>query len=252
MQTRQADLHIIGSGVEFPNNLTAEAYATLTCLDVIFALPPPPWLPNVTAEVVDLQTYYSEHRTRAASYALMTGAIVASVASGRHTAFVTYGSPIVGSDVTRLLLEEMDRRNLTVRIIDAPGSMTAVLMAMRFDPFLGLHVWEAARFLGEAIVPDPKAALMLFQAPFVGITGWSSKGAPPINDTELNALQNYLLRFYPIDHPAYVILAPYLGSPGSTTDTTLRHLAKALTSSASTMFIPPVNGRDYRLPARAH
>jgi hypothetical protein len=240
------DVHLVGYGNRFPNDFTLEMLAVLRGCKRIFAAPPIHAPDFGIPPMESLIHLYGPDKRRTDTYAEMVE-IVLAAAADPPVAFTTYGSAMVGCLVTHRLIEEAHRRGLTTHVTSAPSSFDGIWADFNIDPFYGFEVWEASAFARLGIEPDTRTNLLLPQAPVFEI----AEGIDPDTMTmrtssNVTALRDHLLRFYPPDHTVHYVKTGAGAGPHLTgadiESALLRDLNHPGRQLGSTLFVPRVAG----------
>jgi uncharacterized protein YabN with tetrapyrrole methylase and pyrophosphatase domain len=198
---------------------------------------------------------YGTGKRRTDTYAEMAETVLAAAAADPPVALATYGSAMVGTNPTHLILELAPRRGLSVHVTCAPSSLDGIWADFNIDPLLGCEVWEATAFLRFGIEPDIRAHLVLPQVPVLNV----HEGIDPQTlDIEISStvveLRDHLLRFYPPDHKVHHVTTG--SGPGSlyapiVETVALRDLRDSGSTRHSTMLVPRIGapGIDFGRPA---
>jgi hypothetical protein len=195
-----ADVYVVGYGMRLPNDLTIEALAILKRCKRVFGVPPISAPAFGVPEMVNLTELLASDKPRRVTYREMV-ALVLEAAGDGPVAFATFGSAMVGTQPAHALLAEAPRRGLTVHVVNAASSFDGIFADLNIEPLDGLQVWEASAFVECEVIPDTKAILLLPQAAFYGVKTGTDPSTQRIGRSrEVDALQSYLMRFYPADH----------------------------------------------------
>jgi hypothetical protein len=239
------DVHLVGYGNRFPNDFTLEMLAVLQRCKRIFALPPLHAPEFGIPEMESLLPLYGPDKCRSETYKEMAELVLAAAGADPPVAFATYGSAMVGTLATHRILEEADRRDLTVHVTNAVSSFDGIWADFNIEPFYGFEVWEAGAFVRLEIEPNTRANLLLPQAPMFGI----NEGLDPATMTMRSSstvpeLRGHLLRFYPAEHPVHYVKCGGGSGPrliGADVESMcLRDLDHPGRQQGSTLFVPRV------------
>jgi uncharacterized protein YabN with tetrapyrrole methylase and pyrophosphatase domain len=253
----EADIHLVGYGMRMPNDFTLEMLAVLKRCKRIFAVPPIHAPDFGIPQMESLLPFYSPDKNRHKTYREMLELILEAAAVDSPVALATYGSAMVGTFVAHRIVEEAPRRGLTVHVTNAVSSFDGIWADLNIEPFYGFDIWEATAFVKLKIRPDPRANLLLPQAPIFGV----AKGPDVANltmqtSTALTELRDYLLQFYPPQHQAHFIKTGSGSGPrsvGPVIDTVpLADLDRSALNQGATLLIPRRDDRrelDFEPPA---
>ncbi|MEW9555357.1 SAM-dependent methyltransferase [Nonomuraea sp. NPDC050783] len=206
LRVPEADIYLVGYGMQLPNDFTLEMLAVLKRCTRVFAVPPlhAPDFGLPTME--DLTQHYGPDKDRSITYRQWTDLILSAAAAEPPVAFATYGSVMCGASTAHQLLQQAPERGLRVHVTKTVSCFDGIWADLNIEPFYGFSVWEASVFLDLAIVPDTKSNLLLPQAPVLRIKQGPDIAAATIAvSSQITALRDHLLRFYPAEHPVHYI-----------------------------------------------
>ena len=246
--TASADLLIVGAGVNFPEQLTAEALEALTCCEAIFTIVPPASLGQLPSHVrqkcVSLWPVYEAGRKRRKNYEAAVEAIWQRIAAGQTIAYLTPGHPLVFDSVSEGLRLRAAADGFRVRVVPGISCIDTILADVGYEPANGLVVHEATAVVQQKIPLDARFAFILLQLGVFGTDYARLSGEEPLPD--LAPLQEHVRTYYPSGMAvAYVRSRWGASSPGSVTWTkvdSMVDIPKELVDGTS-LFIPRA---DYR------
>lgn len=238
LEVPDADIYVLGWGLELPAHLTLETLAILDACKRLFGVPAFDASSLGVPQVEDLSHIYGDTSVRRDAYRRMADRVMTAAKSSGPVAFITYGHPCVGSDVTRELVAGASERGLTVHVANAVSSIDALFPLLSIDPFSGLLVCEATTFLNLGLRPDTNIWLVLTQVPAMGIETVVDRTTPP-SEPDISALVARLGEFYPRDHTAAVVRARSYAGAASIEWQELGRLRFTHASDPATVAIPP-------------
>ncbi|WP_202908923.1 SAM-dependent methyltransferase [Cognatilysobacter segetis] len=170
---RQGSLACVGLGMMLGAHLTPRSRHTIEHADVVFVLASDGlverWVEEMHPDVRSLQPYYSEGRSRRATYAEMVGAIVAEVRAGRRVCAAFYGHPGVFAQVAHEAIERVRGEGIDARMEPGISAEDCLYADIGIDPGrTGCQHFEATQFLCCDRQVDTAAWLVLWQVASVG------------------------------------------------------------------------------------
>ncbi len=251
LRVPEADIYLVGFGMQLPNDFTLEMLAVLKRCTRVFAVPPIHAPDFGLPPMEDLSRLYGPAKDRRLTYREWTGLILDAAATAPPVAFATYGSVMCGASTPHQILQQAPGRGLSVHVTKTVSCFDGIWADLNMDPFYGLSVWEASVFLDLAITPDTKANLLLPQAPVLGISQGPDLATGTIaGSSTITQLRDHLLGFYPPEHPVYFIHTASGTSTGTEIETMpLVKLDHPGMQSHSTLLVPRLNAPahlDYR------
>lgn len=235
-----ADVYALGTGLRIPSDLTLATIGALRRSSTVFALPGIDLSGITDSLIVDLSVHYSRNRKRADSYRRMAAVILMSARERPPVSFLTYGNPVVGTEVTRLLCATAAKTRLRVEVVNAPSSIEAVCAILKIDPFQGLQLWEASAVLAQRPCISRDAWLFLMQVPYVGATTATHLlPAHRYDAASLTALRELLVDHYSECHVAYFVRTAMGVHPTAVRRFCLGDLVRSVPANAATLAVPP-------------
>jgi Tetrapyrrole (Corrin/Porphyrin) Methylases len=239
-------LVVVGTGIKAVGHLTLDARAWIASADEVH---------YVAADVItealirqlnphaqSLARFYTVGRDRHQTYEAMVQSLLASVRAGRTVCAAFYGHPGVfvypSHDAIRRARAE------GMRAIMEPGvSAEDCLFAdLGFDPaVVGCVQYEATDFLVYRRRVDPSTAMIVWQIGAVGDLSWNPGRT---NADNVQVLADELAATYGREHLVVVYEAPQLPIAKPRIDhVRICDLARTPLTTASTMFVPPIERR---------
>lgn len=200
----EVDVYLVGYGNRLPNDFTLELLAVLHRCTRRFGVPPIHAPDFGIPSVESLMHLYDPGKRRLETYAEWARIVLDAAAADPPVAFATYGSAMVGALAMHRILEQAQHRGLTVHVSNAASSLDGIWADFGIDPCDGVSIWEASVFLRLQIGPDPRADVLLPQAPMLDVKGGIDTVSLRLEASSTVArLRDYLLRFYPPEHPVH-------------------------------------------------
>jgi uncharacterized protein YabN with tetrapyrrole methylase and pyrophosphatase domain len=238
-------LTVVGTGIQVGGQTTAEAKAVIERAGEVLYLVTDPvaaaWIESLNPGARSLEILYRPEERRAESYERIVEEIARSVRGGADVCVAFYGHPGV---LVRPAHEAIRRlRSEGFRAVMLPGvSAEDCLFAdLGVDPGqVGCQTYEATDFLIRRRVPDPTAALILWQ---ISVLGTVDAAAVP-ETSRLPILVEYLLRFYASEHEVVLYEAsPYVICNSVSQRLALAELPAAEIEPMTTLYVPPAATR---------
>jgi precorrin-2 methylase len=258
------DIAILGLGISGVHQMTKEAEETIKRSSQVFitdmATGVKDYLMTLGPTVTSLQTEYTAGSHRILIYRRMASVVVAAAMDSPPVCFATYGHPKMYTYPTTLIERAARLLDLKVTILPGVSSLDTLLVDLDIDPAMdGLQVYEATDVIVRNRPIQPDAPCVIMQAA-IALDPYNRPGQP--NDDGLRLLQDHMLKFYPADHRATLLVSrihPLLDP--IQVSFPIGELADAVkrTSDVATMMIPPVRtrpvaddalARRMRLPAQ--
>jgi uncharacterized protein YabN with tetrapyrrole methylase and pyrophosphatase domain len=250
------DIAVAGIGLAGAHQITREVEETIRRSNEIFvtdmAVGVNDYLKTLCPKVTDLTSRREFDTHRILIYRRMASEVVAAALEHPPVAFVTYGHPRMLCYPTTLIERAAQVLDLKVQVLPGISFLDTLLADLHVDPgFDGLQVYEATDLVVRQRPIQTDANCVIAQAPIV-LDAYNSPKAPAHDD--LTLLQEHLLKFYPADHQAIVVVSrthPLLQPIDRAIP--IGKLADALREGAgvATLFIPPSTRRDVAVPELA-
>jgi hypothetical protein len=234
-----ADVYLVGWGHRAPNDLTLETLALLRRVTAVFALPPLEGV-DLGVGVVDLRELATAGRARSDVWDAIAETVVTAATTRPPAAFATFGSAAVGTPVVSRVLEAAAAAGLQVHVSPAVSCLEAMWSAIRFDPFNGVLVCDAAAFLRGGWIPPTAVDMLLTQAPALDLTTVPASGEE-LAAIDLAPLRNHLLRFYPAGHEVVFVQVASHAVPARVNRLALGELGPS-PGDLSTLLVPRLHG----------
>lgn len=244
MSDRTGRVVFVGTGFSLMAQATPEAVREISRAERLLYLVADPatarWLTSLNASAESLAGHYALDKPRKASYEEMTGRILGHARQGERVCVAFYGHPGIGCDPTHMVMARARVEGIPAKILPGISSDACLFADLGVDPMdAGVQSYEASVFVARRPRIDTRAGLLLWQAGFVGDPGIERPGERNLAGTR--ALVKTLERDYPASHRAAVYMASwYPICPPSITWTPIRSLARAMTSSGCTVYVPPL------------
>jgi hypothetical protein len=243
----------VGTGFALISQATAEAVSHIERAQKLFHLVSDPaaalWLHSLNGSAESLATHYAEGKPRVESYQEMVERVITHVRRGERVCVALYGHPGVGCDPTHMVMARSREEGFSARILPGVSSDACLYADLGIDPMdHGIQAYEASVFAFRRPRIDTRAALLLWQAGFVGER--SIKFSGRVNRPGVRQLARTLATYYDPAHRVAIYEASwYPVCPPSIVWTSVRTIASRMKSAGCTLYIPPVEARP--APKRA-
>lgn len=251
------DIAVVGRGVREVEHLTLEALAVLKSCKRGF-------VSALTQDEVDtlrnsvlnhlksaepfpplssLSVAYRSDRPRTDDYADAGEVVLDAAASESPVAYLPQGNPLIWDAVTQRILEGARARGFRTKVVPGISFIDTMVVDLERDVAPGIQIYDASWALAAEIHLDTRAACILGQ---VG----QFRNRHPLTETmpqatAMEALRDYLLRYYPCEHPIVLVRSQTAGSGQPfVRPLTLSELAAAPEDHQlwPSIYIPPVVG----------
>jgi len=242
------DIAIVGLGIVGVHQISREAEETIRRCRQTFVVDAGfgvfSYLKSVCAEVTSLLPLYEKGKSRLTIYRQMAAEVVNAATIDPPVCFATYGHPLFFCDPTTLIQKAAKLLNLRVETLPGISALDTLIVDLGVDVGAdGLQMFETTDLLVRRRPIQIDVPCVLWQATIVAEPTHQADRRPV---EEFLRLQEYLLRFYPAEHPVTLVLSktfPLLQSIIETyrLGTLAADLERGL--QAGTLYIPPVRRR---------
>jgi len=195
----RGSLVLVGAGVHFPDQLTAEALDALASSRMVLTIVPDVVLRALPATLREKCTplwhLYEPNRKRAENYRTVIEAVMSALKEGGKISWLTPGHPLVFDSVSEGLRARAHAEGVSVEIVPGISCIDTVLADVGYEPANGLVVHEATAVVEQGIALDPRLATILLQLGVFGTALPRLTGKEPLPD--FAPLRDHVLRFYP-------------------------------------------------------
>ncbi len=242
---------VVGSGITSVSQLTLESVAWIEAADVVCYVLADPlterWIQNRARSWEDLAALHRTDVPRIDTYRAMSAHLVDLARTGQLVVAVFYGHPGVFTSPTHWAIAAARAEGIEARMLPAVSAEDCLFADLGIDPGDGAcQSFEATDMLIRGRVPAADAHLIVWQVGVVGRMQLTTGGS------HVDALVDYLTRFYPADHLVthYQAAQSIISAPTIQT-VPLRDLPTLPLSVTSTLYVPPVGERDYDMALAA-
>jgi uncharacterized protein YabN with tetrapyrrole methylase and pyrophosphatase domain len=239
----QGSLLIAGTGISLAGQCTSEAREAIAQAGVVYSMVgdgiAESWLRSVNSNVISLQDHYGGGRTRAQTYEAMTETILNAVRAGQNVCAVFYGHPGVYVWPSHEAVRRARDEGFSARMLPGVSAEDCLIADLGVDPGrTGWQSYEATDFFLHARKVDPTASLVLWQIAVVGDRSLRVMEADP---RRLQLLADVLMETYPARHDVTIYEAATLPIGAARIERLpLAHLAEAVVTQQSTLYVPPL------------
>ncbi|HUW64419.1 MAG TPA: nucleoside triphosphate pyrophosphohydrolase [Spirochaetia bacterium] len=184
-----------------------------------------PIVGRLTQEGIEFETFdafYEEEGDFALVYRRIAAVVCAS-ASAAPVVYAVPGHPLVAEESVQLILAEAAARDLSVRIVPAPGFLDALLASLRLDPAAGLKILDGVGFKQRDLDPGVPTVMMQVYSRLVA------------GDVKLTLLERY-----PPEHLVKVVRAAGVSGEETIVEISLEELDRREFDHLCSVYLPPV------------
>jgi precorrin-3B methylase len=242
------DIAIVGLGIVGVRQITREVEETVRRCRHTFVIDGGfgvvPYLKSICAEVTSLLSFYERGKERLPTYRRMAAEVINAAIADSPVCFATYGHPLVYCYPAILIQRAAKLLNLKVEAFPGISSLDTLFVDLGIDAATdGLQMYETTDLLLRRRPLQNDVPCVLWQANAI---------AEPTYETDrrsadqFSPLQDYLLEFYPPEHPITLVLSktfPLLESIVETYRLGTLGPDLARGPQSGNLYIPPVRRR---------
>jgi precorrin-3B methylase len=242
------DIAIVGLGIVGVRQITREVEETVRRCRHTFVIDGGfgvvPYLKSICAEVTSLLSFYERGKERLPTYRRMAAEVINAAIADSPVCFATYGHPLVYCYPAILIQRAAKLLNLKVEAFPGISSLDTLFVDLGIDAATdGLQMYETTDLLLRRRPLQNDVPCVLWQ---------SNAIAEPTYETDrrsadqFSPLQDYLLEFYPPEHPITLVLSktfPLLESIVETYRLGTLGPDLARGPQSGNLYIPPVRRR---------
>jgi len=201
-----ADLYLLGIGINGMSQISVETQEILKRCRLVFHLSySHEELLALNTNTVDLADEYWTDEAHDLVYDRLVARIMKEVGRGPGVASVTYGHPLFFDDVHMELTRLCKKKKLNCVVIPAISSLDTLSVDLGVDYGEGLQLFEAVHMVEGKLKINPRLHTLVFQ---IGEYGMHTTSYIPSDEpTRFLKIQNYLLKYFPDDHPMVVAMS---------------------------------------------
>jgi precorrin-6B methylase 1 len=202
------DIGIVGIGIVGSHQLTREAEEVIRHCKRTFVIDSGygimEYLERLSPEVTSLGTLYEPGRNRLPTYRRMAAAVVSVAVADPPVCLATYGHPWVYCYPTTLITRAAALLNLHVEVFPGISSFDTLLVDLGSDiAFNGVQMYEATDLVLRNRPIQSDVTCIVWQPTVFGDPTYPIE---PYTAEQFKPLQDHLLRFYPGDHEAALVM----------------------------------------------
>jgi uncharacterized protein YabN with tetrapyrrole methylase and pyrophosphatase domain len=242
------DIAIVGLGIIGVHQITREVEEVIRRCRQTFVVDSGfgivPYLETICAEVTSLLPLYQKGKSRLPAYRRMAAAVVNAAMAESSVCFATYGHPLVYCYPATLIQRAGKLLDLRVKTFPGISALDTLLVDLGIDFAAdGMQIYEATDLLLRRRPLQSDVPCVIWQANvFADPTHATDHRAPE----QFVRLKDYLLEFYPPEHPVTLVISKTFPLFESRLETyRLESLAFGLGRSrqGGTLYIPPLRRR---------
>ena len=208
-QSLPFDIAIVGLGIVGVHQITREVEETIRrcrhtfVVDSGFGIVS--YLKGICAEVTSLLPLYESGKSRLPTYRRMAAEVIDGAIASPPVCFATYGHPLVYCYPAVLIQRAAKLLNLRVETLPGISALDTLLLDLDIDIAAdGLQMYEATDLILRRRPIQTDVPCALWQVNIL---------ADPVHRTDRRSaeqflpLQNYLLEFYPPEHPITLVVS---------------------------------------------
>jgi precorrin-6B methylase 1 len=242
------DIGIVGTGIVGTHQLTREAEEVIRrsrrtfVIDSCYGIAE--YLETLCPDVTQLATLYQPGRNRLPTYHKMAAEVVSAAVADPPVCLATYGHPWVYCYPTTLITRAAPLLGLHVEVFPGISSFDTLLVDLGTDIAAnGIQMYEATDLLLRRRPIQSDVTCVVWQPTIFGDPTYPTE---PRSAEQFMPLQEYLLRFYPADHEASLVMTKTFPLARSVVKRLqLQDLAAELERGphVGTLYIPALNQR---------
>jgi uncharacterized protein YabN with tetrapyrrole methylase and pyrophosphatase domain len=243
------DIAIVGLGIVGVHQVTREVEETVRRCRHTFVVDGGfgvvPYLESICAEVTSLLPFYERGKERMPTYRRMAAEVINRAIIDSPVCFATYGHPLVYCYPAILIQRAAKLLNLRVEALPGISSLDTLFVDLGFDAATdGLQMYETTDLLLRRRPIQNDVPCILWQVDAIARPTYETDRR---SADQFSPLQNYLLEFYPAEHPITLVLSKTFPLQESIVETyRLGTLATDLERGpqSGNLYIPPVRHRE--------
>jgi uncharacterized protein YabN with tetrapyrrole methylase and pyrophosphatase domain len=242
------DIGIVGTGIVGTHQLTREAEEVIRWCKRTFIIDSgygiTEYLETLSPEVTPLGPLYELGKDRLPTYRKMAAEVVSAAVAEPPVCLATYGHPWIYCYPTTLITRAAPLLGLHVEVFPGISSFDTLLVDLGTDiANNGIQMYEATDLVVRRRPIQNDVTCVIWQPTVFGDPTYPTL---PYTAEQFEPLQKYLLRFYPADHEAALVMTktfPLMRSAVQRLQ--LRDLAAELARgpNVGTLYIPALNQR---------
>jgi len=242
------DIAIVGLGIVGVHQMTREVEETIRRCGHTFVVDSGfgvvAYLERICANVTSLIPLYEKGKSRLPTYRRMAAEVIDAAMTASPVCFATYGHPLVYCYPAVLIQRAAKLLDLQVETFPGISSLDTLFVDLGIDVAAdGLQMYEATDLLLRRRPIQTDVACVLWQVTAIAEPTYQTDRR---SADQFLSLQNYLLKFYPPEHPITLVLSKTFPLLQSTVEkyrvgTLATDLAHG--PQSGNLYIPPVRRR---------
>jgi len=242
------DIGIVCTGIVGTHQLTREAEEVIRRCERTFVIDSgygiPEYLRTLSPEVSELGPLYEPGRNRLPTYRRMAAEVISAAMANPPVCLATYGHPWVYCYPTTLITRAANLLGLHAEVFPGVSAFDTLLVDLGTDiASNAIQMYEASDLLLRRRPIQNDVTCVIWQPTVVGDPTYPSG---PASIEQFVPLQEYLLRFYPPEHEASLVMTKTYPLMRSVVQRLkLGELAVELERGphVGTLYIPPLSER---------
>lgn len=245
------DVYVVGTGMVGYRQLTRETEAAFRKSDRVYLVHYQRLVQEhienaYDTEVITLTDEYETGLNRVHTYERMADRVLdGATTTDGPVSFALYGHPMVFVSPAKWVVTRGPDRGLSVKVLPGISSMDCLYADIGLDPAEhGIQMFEATDLLLREYDLNPTVPMMIWQ---IGSVGSILHSAAPSTPERFTPLREYLQRFYPADHTAYLLqTATYPITDSVQIEFQLDEFESIhdQVTAVQTLYVPPVAHRE--------
>jgi precorrin-4 methylase len=242
LQKSKGSLACVGLGMTLGSHITPMTKSHIDNSDICFVAASDAlvelWVNKMHPNVISLQDYYAENKSRKITYREMVDVMLNEVRAGKKVCGIFYGHPGVFAYVPHQAIKEIRAEGYKAIMEPGISAEDCLIADLGIDPGkYGCQQYETSQFMFYKRVIDTSAYLFLWQ---IGVAGDLSHGINLTGKPHREILLELLYQHYPKDHLVILYEAATLPIKDIRAETIqLTNLLTAELKDYTTLVIPP-------------
>lgn len=242
LMSKTGSLSCVGLGMTLGSHITPITKNHIENSDICFVAASDAlvelWVLKMHPNVISLQDYYAENKSRKITYREMIDVMLKEVRAGKRVCGIFYGHPGVFAYVPHQAIKEIREEGYKAVMEPGISAEDCLIADLGIDPGkYGCQQYETSQFMFYKRMIDPSAYLFLWQ---IGVAGDLSHGINITGKKHRSLLLQLLYKDYPEDHQVILYEAATLPIKDLRAETLkLCHLVDAELKDYTTLVIPP-------------
>jgi precorrin-3B methylase len=203
------DIAIVGLGIVGVHQITPEVEGVIRQSQHTFVIDSGfgvlSFLKSISAKVTDLSSFYEPGKPRLETYRQMAAEVVHEALVDPTVCFAAYGHPLLYCHPSILIQRAAQHLDLRVETFPGISSLDTLLVDLGIDPAAdGLQMYETTDLLLRRRLIQNDVPCLLLQVNAIAEPNYQPNR---LSAEHFTPLQNYLLEFYPPEHPITLVVS---------------------------------------------